>query len=134
MKDQFADDLSQFGEATVSSRLVPLVKKDNDTGLTYKVIVDDNFHFMKEEERYTSGSFATYPEALDHCKEIVDRSVVAEYAPGMTAEQLNDQYKRYGEDPWIDGGSDDIRKTDGYELFSAWKYAEQRCKEIVGQS
>ena len=33
----------------------------------YKVMVDDNFHYMEEDERYQLGTFATAEEALAAC-------------------------------------------------------------------
>jgi hypothetical protein len=34
----------------------------------YRVIVDDNFHFMDKDERWSLGDFATYDEALEAAK------------------------------------------------------------------
>jgi hypothetical protein len=37
----------------------------------YEILVDDNFHFMDEDERHTFGNFPTLEMALDACREIV---------------------------------------------------------------
>ena len=37
----------------------------------YKVMVDDNFHYM-EDDRYELGTFSTIEEAIAACKRIVD--------------------------------------------------------------
>ena len=89
-----------------------------------KVFVDDNFHYTDEDERYQLGEFATLEAAMAACKKIVDDFLLENYKPGMTTEALYRQYTSFGEDPWIVGQEDD-RKP-----FSAWTYAEQRCREI----
>jgi len=89
--------------------------------MPYTVCVDDNFHFMDESERYTSGTYETYEEALAAAKAIVDRSLA--WAPGETPESLYEGYKGFGEDPFIQG-------PDPCPHFSAWEYARQRCREI----
>ena len=35
--------------------------------LPYAVLVDDNFHYMEEDERRLHGSFATIEEAISAC-------------------------------------------------------------------
>lgn len=44
--------------------------------------------------------------------------------PGRTAEELFDAYTMMGEDPFI------VQTGPNGITFSAWDYAEQRCKEI----
>jgi hypothetical protein len=89
----------------------------------YTVLVDDNYRFMDEDERYEVGSFSTLEEAVAACKAIVDEFLHGAYKPGMTAEQLYDGYVGFGEDPFISGPS-----SGGY---SSWDYAKQRCEEIA---
>jgi hypothetical protein len=93
--------------------------------MTYRVLVDDNFHFMDEDERYTHGEYESLAEAIAACKKIVDDCLNGEYKPGMTAEALYLNYEMFGDDPWISGG-------DGVP-FSAWDYAKRRCAEICAQ-
>jgi hypothetical protein len=38
----------------------------------YKIMVDDNFHYMDDEDRYELGIFSTIEEAIAACKRIVD--------------------------------------------------------------
>jgi hypothetical protein len=94
--------------------------------MKYRVLVDDNYHYMDESERYTHGEFDTLEEALAACKRIVDEFLLANYKPGMTATELEQGYKMFGEDPWIAGGDPDVK-------FSAWDYATARAKEICGE-
>src|SRR5205823_728119 len=49
----------------------------------YKVMVDDNFHYMEEDERDEFGTFSTIEEAVASCKRIVDDDL-SEFAKGKT--------------------------------------------------
>lgn len=55
---------------------------------SYQVFVDDNFHYMDEGERYKLGDFATFEEALNACKAIVDEFLKANYKEGAKAEVI----------------------------------------------
>lgn len=93
---------------------------------TYQVLVDDNFHYRDEDERYKFGNFSNSEEALTACKSIVDKFLQANYEKGVTAEQLYKEYITFGEDPFIVG--------EPAPFFSAWDYARKRCREICGES
>jgi hypothetical protein len=92
---------------------------------TYTVYVDDNFHYMDEEERYKLGEFASLEEAVAACKRVVDGFLEDETSIDSPARERYRQYTSFGPDPFI--------KTDDPEtkqpLFSAWNYAERRCLE-----
>lgn len=90
--------------------------------MPYTVMVGDNARDETQRERYILGEFATFEDAITACKRIVDDYLLSTYKPGMTAAKLAESYKNFGEDPWI------VDYGDG--AFSAWSYAEQRCKEI----
>lgn len=90
---------------------------------TYQVLVDDNFDYMDASERYSAGSSSTAEEARDVARRIVDIFLSSSYLPGMTEEALLQQYKSFGDDPFIS-------PADPSCPFSAWKYAAERCKEI----
>lgn len=93
--------------------------------MPYTVFVADNFDFgFKDGEWYEYGQFETYEAALDAAHAIVNRSLLAVYRTGMTGEALFQHYKSDGEDPFI------RPNAEGHDYFSAWTYAEQRCKEI----
>jgi len=91
----------------------------------YRVYVDDNFHYMDESERYLAGVYDDCQSAIERCREIVDRSILNEYKQGMSARALLERYKSFGDDPWISSSDEQCK-------FSAWSYAERRCKEICG--
>jgi hypothetical protein len=90
--------------------------------MAYKVFVDDNYHYMDKDKRYTLGEFETLEAAVEAAKGIVDDGVLNDYEPGMSASTLYGRYKMFGEDPWVSGPGD--------SHFSAWKYAEACCEII----
>jgi hypothetical protein len=94
--------------------------------MTYKVFVDDNFHYMDESERYELGEFPTLDAAIEASKKIVDEYLFAAYQPGMTAQALFGSYMSFGEDPYI--VATPSKETE--VLFSAWDYAKRRCDEL----
>ncbi len=94
--------------------------------MTFRVVVDDNFHYMDEDERYESATYPTVEAALEAARRIVDDYLISVHRPGMTAEQLYGYFTSFGEDPFS-VGSDAKRVT-----FSAWDYAKGRCAEMCG--
>ncbi len=94
--------------------------------MTYKVFVDDNFHYMDESERYELGEFPTLDAAIAASKKIVDDYLHSAYTPGVTSEALSSSYKAFGEDPFIVASPTE----EGGVLFSAWDYAARRCREM----
>jgi hypothetical protein len=91
----------------------------------YRVMVDDNFHFMDERERYIEGDFDTLEAAHDACRKIVEYSLKDLFKPGVTAETLYSNYKCFGEDPFVRVPPGELRSA-----FSAWDYAKQRASEM----
>jgi hypothetical protein len=89
----------------------------------YKVMVDDNFHYMSERERFQAGEYGRCEEATAECKRIVDSFLERAHKEGMTAEELMKSYMSFGEDPFIISDDADC-------VFSAWNYAKQRCAEL----
>jgi hypothetical protein len=95
----------------------------------YRVMVDDNFHYMDKDERAEAGTFVTADEAVAVCRGIVDDSLSHLLAPGMTANTLLAQYRLFGDDPFIVATGDSQPAK-----FSAWDYAEARAAEIIQHS
>jgi len=91
----------------------------------FRVMVDDNFHFMDEDERYQHGVFDTVDEALSKCREIIDADLAAMAKPGLSPQALYDLYVNFGRDPFIvcDGADDKAAAA-----WSAWDYAKSRCQ------
>ena len=96
--------------------------------MTYKIFVDDNFHYMDESERYEFGEYETLTAALQAAKGIVDACLTSAYKPGITADDLYKGYISFGEDPFIIPTNHEETIT-----FSAWDYAKQRCAELCNQ-
>lgn len=94
----------------------------------YKVLIDDNFHFTDESERITHGMFATADEAIAACKLIVDECLEPMMQPGMTAAALYEQYKHFGDDPFIMP----VDTKEARVGFSAWEYAKEQCQVLAG--
>jgi hypothetical protein len=94
----------------------------------FRVLVDDNFHFMDEDERYQAGEYDDYASALAKCRAIVDESLQEQLQPSMTADELLSAYGSFGEDPWIS------ETPVGLTRFSAWDYACERSGDICPQS
>jgi hypothetical protein len=96
----------------------------------YRVMVDDNFHYQNPDERLELGTYETAEQALEVCRQIVDRSLEEAYKPGLSAEALYDLYVEFGEDPFVQV----IDGADESAAFSAWDCAKMRCHAICGDS
>jgi len=91
--------------------------------MTYKVFVDDNYHYMDEDHRYELGTYASYDEAVQASKKIVDEFLIENKSTYETADELCASYCMYGEDPFI------VSK-ETFKKFSARTYAPIKCKEL----
>jgi hypothetical protein len=97
--------------------------------MAFQVFVDDNFHAYDESERYQLGTYHTLDAAIAACRTLVDRDLAHHYKPGMTPDELYDQYRAFGEDPWIKNTEREIGSP-AEVPFSAWEYAKRRSAEI----
>lgn len=91
----------------------------------FQVFVDDNFHYMDEDERYSANGYDTAEEAIAFCQKMVDDFLIRHYETGMTSDNLYDYYTSFGEDPFIRCNNPDMTCE-----FSAWKFAEKRSIEM----
>jgi hypothetical protein len=96
----------------------------NAPGGRYTVWVDDNNYPLDSAQGYKRGDFDDCRSATEACERVVDDLLLGA-ATGISAEELLNGFKASGEDPWI-------RTDDKSCKFSAWKYAERRCREIAG--
>lgn len=94
----------------------------------YKVIVNDNYHYMDNEYQYEYGSFATADEAIEAAKKIVDEYLLSDFTPGISAAMLYKRYQMFGEDPFI------IAEPKENISFSAWDYAKKSCEDMCSSS
>ena len=58
----------------------------------YKVLINDNAHYMDESERSDYGVFGDADGAIAACKEIVDDELNTMWKPGTTAKELYELY------------------------------------------
>src|SRR3972149_10058061 len=98
--------------------------------MRYKVLVDDNFHYMDESERYELGEFPTLAAAIEASRKIVDEYLLSAYRPGMTTAALVTSYVLFGEDPYVVALGPEASGV----LFSARDYARRRCEELCRPS
>jgi len=87
--------------------------------MSYRVYVDDNFHYRDESERLSVGEYKTAREAIAKCREIVRQSIESLRKPGMTPAEVYANYITFGDDPYIAGVK-----------FCAWDYAKQLAAEM----
>lgn len=102
------------------------MRAEDDRMPGYKVMVDDNFHYQKEDDRWEQGVYETVQEAVAACRGIVDTSLEEGYRPGISAKELYDHYVNFGDDPFIVV----LDSADERAEFSAWSYAKERCRVI----
>jgi hypothetical protein len=93
----------------------------------YKIMIDDNFHYMDEDHRYEWKRFPTVDEAVAECKRIVDSDLAGYMKPGITAAELYDYYTSFGDDPFIMAVDPNAQPTH----FSAWDYAKERSNILT---
>lgn len=93
----------------------------------FQVQVDDNFHFMREDERWVLGNFITYEEALTAAKQLVE-NFFEDADAQSSADELYEGFVAMGDDPFIVpfGGA-----TLPKEHFSAWGYAKNYAERIA---
>jgi hypothetical protein len=87
---------------------------------TYTVYVDDNFHYMDENERYKLGEFDECAAAIAACRQIVDEFLLQNRG---YSEDLLVTYVMFGEDPFMTEDPDC--------KFSARDYARERVRILV---
>lgn len=115
-----------YAEATAALSIGP-TSEPAQAPPGYRVLVDDNWHYMDPDERCEAGVFATRDEAIAKAKEIVEASLRHHYESGMTAEDLWGHYTSFGQDPFI---CPDDRENG----FSGWEYAREIIPRILSEA
>jgi hypothetical protein len=92
----------------------------------YQIYMDRNARSVSRsvDRRYVCSK-ATLEEAVTECRCITRDSLLALYAPHMSAADLNYAYLESGADPFIVGAP--------CVPFSAWAFARDCCCEITGE-
>jgi hypothetical protein len=96
----------------------------------YRVLVDDNFHYMSVDERYELRTYSTLKEAIAACKRVVDDDLEEWAKRNLSAKELYELYVCFGEDPFIVT----VNPSDGPAHFSAWDYAKERCGVLAASN
>ncbi len=127
MKKQTICSLNRKLAGWLSRIILPsfaIRKKLAEPRYTYTVLVDDNFHYTDESERYTSGTFPSLEAAIEACRHIVD-DFLEESCKGIepSRDELYEHYVAFGLDPFIMSNDPFIPKVP----FSAWTYAREQC-------
>ena len=86
---------------------------------TYKVWIDDNFHFMDEDERVFHGDFDTPTQAIVACQKIVDANIESITENETDPDKAYESYVCFGDDPWIEGVD-----------FLAFEYTKKKIQEV----
>jgi len=113
-------EISKAVKQVISDDIESQAKKNNTTP-KYTVYVDDNFHYMDENERYTEGEYDSKEEAIAVMKKIVDDCILSAFNQdrSTTADFLYAGYQMGGVDPWCMGTG-----------FMAWDYAKELCEKL----
>jgi len=101
-----------------------VMKTENKS--TFTVLVDDNFHFMDEDERWTAGTYDSLREALERCLQMVGQDLLQGHQATMAAADLYESYTMMGDDPFIAGPMK--------SMFSAWGYAQELATFLAGKT
>ena len=91
----------------------------------YRVMVDDNFHYMDESYRQCAGTFQKYEDALELAQKITLKSVLENES--NTAEETFSNYTNFGKDPFIQPFGGAPRPSAN---FSAWTVAKALAQII----
>ena len=86
--------------------------------MIYTVYVNENAHYIDDDERRKIGEFEDREAAIACCKTIVDRSL-AECDASGTADEMFRQYTSFGEDPWISSADPTAASRPGITRASA---------------
>ena len=89
----------------------------------YTVLVDDNFHYMDESERYKLGEFDDCAAAIAACQQMVDDFLQSNSGK---CDDLLATYAMFGEDPFIVTDDPNCK-------FSARNYARKRVQLLEGR-
>ena len=107
-------------EKTNLRRELTAEEVEEEKNPTYKVWIDDNFHFMNEDERVFHGEFDTPTQAIVACQKIVDANIESITENETDPDKAYESYTCFGDDPWIEGVE-----------FSAFEYAKIKIQEVL---
>ena len=114
------DASKELEKNTYSESFFTVEQVEEENKPTYKVWIDDNFHFMNEDERVFNGEFDTPTQAIVACQKIVNANIESITEQETDPDKAYESYICFGDDPWIE----DVE-------FSASEYAKIKIKEVL---
>lgn len=121
-----AASTSVWSESVRANQLSMPVMVQAPNAKSFKVVVDDNSHYMDDDERCEFREFDTCEEAIAACKRLVDAELASMIETSKSADDLFDRYTSFGQDPFIVS----IGSATGKAAFSASGYAKQRIAKM----
>ena len=91
----------------------------------FQVIVEDNYHYMEDDDRRVVGTFDTYEKALAAARKIVTNSVKHCAEDKRDAGEIHACYVMFGEDAWI------LPTPEGVESFSGRTFAQSVAEGLA---
>lgn len=92
----------------------------------FSVVIDDNFHHMDPEDRYTLATYPTYEEALARCKACLDCDAREYGSPGLTFEEAFEAFASFGETASVVPAHPD-------NPLLPWPYVRERLRELCAE-
>ena len=110
----------ELENSTYSESFFTVEQVEEENKQPKKVWIDDNFHFMDEDERIFHGEFSTPTQAIVACQKIVDANIESITEQETDPDKAYESYVCFGDDPWIEGVE-----------FSASEYAKIKIREFL---
>ena len=114
------DASEELEKNTYSESFFTVEQAEEGKKPTYKVWIDDNFHFMDKEERIFHGEFSSPTQAIVACQKIIDANIESIIETETDPDKAYESYVCFGDDPWIEGVE-----------FSAFEYAEIKIRDAL---
>ena len=93
------DASKELENKTSSESFFSVERFEEENKPRYQVWIDDNFHFMDEDERIFHGEFSTPTQAIVACQKIVDANIESVTESITDPDKAYESYVRFGYDP-----------------------------------
>jgi hypothetical protein len=103
--------------------LTPMRRLTQGKNMAYEVWISDNFG---EDGSLLRGTYPSAERALAQAQKLIELSLRDLVKPGMSADDLFQQYKTFGDDAWVIAKGD-LPAVD----FRGWDYARERCEQLA---
>jgi hypothetical protein len=97
----------------------------------YRILVFDNFQFMRNDDMYEQGTYTTLAEAVAECQRIVDEELrgLCDQRPDAGEGEIYDFYVIFGNTPVVVAVDQNDERVD----FSARDYAKGRIPALMNR-